>query len=177
MTIEHLKRCHLQTLLIAIVIREFSIWQTLIPTLSILHSTGSQHIFKNLIYPFVLTISLRMISKTEAQLGIQGFMHPLPKHQSKLSPSIQHNLLWHSIEIDYPRHIQLYYFRSRVGCVDKYKVSHLCQSIHNHPNGIIDRLSFLQTHDKIYDNLFHFHSVTCNGCNNPAGCRCSAWTH
>jgi hypothetical protein len=33
-------------------------------------------------------------------------------------------------------------------------VSYLGQSIHNHPNGIIARLSSRQTHNKIYDNLF-----------------------
>jgi hypothetical protein len=33
-------------------------------------------------------------------------------------------------------------------------VSYLCQSIHNHPNGIISCLSSQQTHDKIYGNLF-----------------------
>jgi hypothetical protein len=34
---------------------------------------------KNLIYSLDLTISLRMISLNEAQLGIQGFMQPLPE--------------------------------------------------------------------------------------------------
>jgi hypothetical protein len=33
-------------------------------------------------------------------------------------------------------------------------VSYLGQSIHNHPNRIISRLSFRQTQDKIYGNLF-----------------------
>jgi hypothetical protein len=78
-TIQHLEWCHLQTLLIAIVVGEFGIWQTLILTSSILQSIDSQHVLQNLIYPFGLTIGLRMISRTEAQLGIQGFMQPLPK--------------------------------------------------------------------------------------------------
>jgi hypothetical protein len=33
-------------------------------------------------------------------------------------------------------------------------VSHLSQSIHNYPNGIVSRLSSFQTHNKIYDNFF-----------------------
>jgi hypothetical protein len=33
-------------------------------------------------------------------------------------------------------------------------VSYLGQSIHNHPNGIIPRLSSQKTYDKIYGNLF-----------------------
>jgi hypothetical protein len=48
-----------------------------------------------------LTIGLGMISRTKAQLGIQGFMQPFPKHQSKLSSSIRHNLLQHSMQTNY----------------------------------------------------------------------------
>jgi hypothetical protein len=33
-------------------------------------------------------------------------------------------------------------------------VSYLGQLIHNYPNGILSRLSFQQTHDKIHGNLF-----------------------
>jgi hypothetical protein len=62
--------------LITIDVGELGIWQTLNPTSSILQSTGSQ----NLIYSLGLTISLRMVSRNEAQLGIQGFMQPFPKH-------------------------------------------------------------------------------------------------
>jgi hypothetical protein len=35
-------------------------------------------------------------------------------------------------------------------------VSYLSQSIHNHPNGIISRLSSQQTHDKIHGKLFPY---------------------
>jgi hypothetical protein len=107
-SIQHLEQHHLHTLLITIVVGELSIRQTLIPTSSILHSTSSQHVFQNLIHSFGLSIGLRVISRTEAQLGIQGFMYPLSKPQSKLCPSVRHNLLWHSMQIDYPQHIQLY---------------------------------------------------------------------
>jgi hypothetical protein len=76
MSIQHLEWHHLQTLLITIVLRELSVHQTLIPTSSILQSTSSQHVLYNLIHPFGLTIGPRMISRTETQLGIQGFMQP-----------------------------------------------------------------------------------------------------
>jgi hypothetical protein len=101
MSIHHLEWRHLQTLLITIIVGELSIRQTLIPTSSILQSTSSQHVFYNLIHPLGLTISLRMISRTETQLGIQGFMQPLPKSQSKLRRSVRHNLPWHSMQTDY----------------------------------------------------------------------------
>jgi hypothetical protein len=35
-----------------------------------------------------------------------------------------------------------------------YKVSYLGQSIHNYQDGIISRLSFQQTYDKIHGNFF-----------------------
>jgi hypothetical protein len=56
--------CHLQTSLIAIVIRELCQGQTLVPTLIKVQDACSQHVFQNLIYPFGLTIGLRMIAGT-----------------------------------------------------------------------------------------------------------------
>jgi hypothetical protein len=53
-----------------------------------------------MIYSLGLSIGLKMINRTEAQLGIQGFMQPLLEHQSKLSPSIRHNFRRHSMQID-----------------------------------------------------------------------------
>jgi hypothetical protein len=47
--------------------------------------------------------------------------------------------------------------RSRVGGLDRYKVSNLSQSIHDHPNGIIARLSSWQAHDKVHGNLRVLH--------------------
>jgi hypothetical protein len=41
LTIQHLKQCHLQAFLIAVVIGELSVRQTLFPTSSILHDTSS----------------------------------------------------------------------------------------------------------------------------------------
>jgi hypothetical protein len=86
-------RCHLQTLLVTIIVGELGICQTLMPTSSVLQSTRSQHILKNLIDSLGLTTSLRVISRIEAQLGIQGFMQPFPELRSKLSSCIRHNLL------------------------------------------------------------------------------------
>jgi hypothetical protein len=107
-----------------------------------------------MIYPLGLTIGLRMISRTEAQLGIQGFMQPLPELRSKLSASIRHNLLRHSIQTNYPWHIQLCQLWSRVGHLDMYKVGYHGQSIDNYPDGTIPWLSPRQTHNKIHGNFF-----------------------
>jgi hypothetical protein len=72
MTLQHLKWCHLQTLLITIVVGELHIRQTLIPISFVLQSTGSQHNLKNLIYSLGLFFGLRAISRTEVQMGSHG---------------------------------------------------------------------------------------------------------
>jgi hypothetical protein len=41
-----------------------------------------------------------------------------------------------------------------VGGLDRYKVSHLGQLVHDYPNGIVSRLSSRQPYDKILDNFF-----------------------
>src|SRR6185312_14052551 len=58
------KGCHFDTFLIAVVVREFSEWQTPIPFLTTRKHTGLQHIFQNLINHLGLTIGLLVISRT-----------------------------------------------------------------------------------------------------------------
>jgi hypothetical protein len=60
--IQSFKGCHSETLLITIIVRELSQWQTLVPFVRVVQYTSSEHILKNLIYPLCLTISLWMIS-------------------------------------------------------------------------------------------------------------------
>ena len=92
-SIQRLERCHLETLLVTVVVRELSIWQTLVPTSTILQCTSSQHIFQNLVDPFSLSISLWVVSRTEIQLCPQRSMYFLPELRCKLSASIRHNFL------------------------------------------------------------------------------------
>jgi hypothetical protein len=40
------------------------------------------------------------------------------------------------------------------GGLDRYKVSHLGQSVHDYPNGVISKLSSRQPYGKIHGNLF-----------------------
>src|SRR6266540_4340751 len=61
-SIQSLKWWHLQTGLIAVIIGELSVWQILVPTLTILQCTSSQHILENLVHPFSLAIGLGMVS-------------------------------------------------------------------------------------------------------------------
>jgi hypothetical protein len=87
-SIERLKWLHLQAGLVTIVIGKLCIRQSLIPSGLILQRTGSQHVFKDLIGPFGLTIYLRMIGGTEIQMCTQGFMQLLPEMRGELSSSI-----------------------------------------------------------------------------------------
>jgi hypothetical protein len=69
--------------------------------------TGSQHILEDLIYSLDMSICLRVLCRTEVQTGIHGLMQPVLELQSELGPSNRHDPLGHSMQIDYPRHIQL----------------------------------------------------------------------
>jgi hypothetical protein len=60
-SIQSFKWFHLDAGLIAVVISTFCIRQTLVPTTTILQCTSSQHVLKNLICSFCLTICLRMV--------------------------------------------------------------------------------------------------------------------
>jgi hypothetical protein len=62
MAIQRFERCHPETLLIIVVVRELSQGQTLVPFVLVVQYTTSDHILQNLIYPLCLTICLRMIS-------------------------------------------------------------------------------------------------------------------
>jgi hypothetical protein len=62
MTIQGFEGCHSETLLITVVVRELSQQQTVVPFVLIVQHTSSEHIFKNLIHSFCLTIGLQMIS-------------------------------------------------------------------------------------------------------------------
>jgi hypothetical protein len=48
-SIQGFKLCHLEALLIAIVVRKLSPWQILIPAVLMFHHIGSKHILQNLI--------------------------------------------------------------------------------------------------------------------------------
>jgi hypothetical protein len=60
--IQSFERCHFETLLITVIVRELGQWQTLVPFVRVVPYTSSEHMLKNLIYPLCLTIGLRMIS-------------------------------------------------------------------------------------------------------------------
>jgi hypothetical protein len=68
-TIECFERFHLETLLIIVVVIEFSQWKALVPTVSVVYHTCTEHILEQLVHMLCLTIILWMISQTVDQVG------------------------------------------------------------------------------------------------------------
>jgi hypothetical protein len=63
---------------------------------------------QGLIYSLSMSISLWVISRTKVQMVVQGFVQPFPELWNKLGFFNGHNPLGHSMQTDYPGHIQLY---------------------------------------------------------------------
>jgi hypothetical protein len=61
MTVQCFKWSHLNACLITIVVGEFCQREAFIPVLVILKYAGSKHVLQDLIYPFCLSVRLRMI--------------------------------------------------------------------------------------------------------------------
>src|SRR3954471_21743414 len=78
-SIKNFKGGHLQTSLIAIVVREFSKWKRFLPFLAEGDDTSSKHIFKHLIDSFNLALRLRVISSTEFQMSAHSFLETIPE--------------------------------------------------------------------------------------------------
>jgi hypothetical protein len=60
-SIQNVKRCHLQTLLVSVVVEELSPWEILVPTTLVLHDACSQHVLPNLVHLLYLTIHLLVV--------------------------------------------------------------------------------------------------------------------
>jgi hypothetical protein len=97
-TIQSFEGCHFETLLIIVVVRELRQRQTLVPHILEIQHTSLGHIFKNLIFSFLLTIGLRMISRPVDQLCSQGSMQLLLEMSDKLGPSIINDGLRHIMQ-------------------------------------------------------------------------------
>jgi hypothetical protein len=97
-TIQSFEGWHLETLLIPVVIRELSQWQTPVPLVRIVQHPSSEHILQNLIYPLRLTIGLRMISRALDHMCSQGSMQLFIKRSNELWSSIRNDGLWHTMQ-------------------------------------------------------------------------------
>jgi hypothetical protein len=71
-SIENLKWCHFQTLLVAVVVRELSPSQILVSTFLVLYDTDSQHVFQDLVDSLCLAIHLWVVGRTVDQVSFDG---------------------------------------------------------------------------------------------------------
>jgi hypothetical protein len=93
MAIQSFKGCHSKTFLINVVVRELNQWHTLVPLVRVVQYTSSEHIFKNLVYPLYLIVSLWMISRAVDQTRPHGSMQLLPEASNKLGPSVRSDII------------------------------------------------------------------------------------
>jgi hypothetical protein len=66
-----------------------------------LQGTNSQHIFKDLVDSFGLSISLRVIRLIEIQLHIYQLMQSFPELCSELGTFVGYDLLRYTMKTDY----------------------------------------------------------------------------
>jgi hypothetical protein len=92
--VKSIEGSQLQTSMVAIVVRELSIGQTLLPVRSVSQHTSSQNILKYLVYSICLSISLWVESRTVVQVGAHGLMQTPPELGSNLWPSVGYYALW-----------------------------------------------------------------------------------
>jgi hypothetical protein len=85
-SIENLKWCHFQTLLLAVVVRELGPRQILVPTSLVFHDAGSQHIFEYLVDSLSLAIRLWVIGQIVDQVSFEGRVQLLPKQATNCDP-------------------------------------------------------------------------------------------
>jgi hypothetical protein len=64
MSVQYLEQCHLQTLLVAVVVQELSPWQILVPTTLMFQHAGPYHILQYLVHSLYLSIHLWVIGQT-----------------------------------------------------------------------------------------------------------------
>jgi hypothetical protein len=62
LSMENLKWCHFQALLVAVVVRELDPKQIIVPTSLVLHDIGSHHVFQDLVDSLYLAIHIWVIA-------------------------------------------------------------------------------------------------------------------
>src|SRR3954463_8307801 len=98
---------HLQTSLIAIVIREFSKWKRFLPFLTEGDDTSSKHIFKHLVNSFNLALRLGVISSTEFQMSAHSFLETIPELGGENAATVGTDLQRNTVERNNPGNIQV----------------------------------------------------------------------
>jgi hypothetical protein len=154
--IQSFKGCYSETLLIIVVVRELSQWQTLVPFVWVVQYTSSEHILKNQIYPLCLTIGLWVISRAVNQMHPQESMQLLSEASYELGTSIRNDGLWHIMQTQDVRNIQLGIIFSLVEGVHWNEMSGLGKSVDDYPDGVKLAAGERQTNKEIHTDVFPF---------------------
>jgi hypothetical protein len=136
-SVQSFKQCHFNTLVVIVIIRELCQRQTIIPLLWKLQNTGSEHIFKYLIYPFDLSARLRMIGRTMEQFIAQRFVQLFQKLGYKLWSLVRHYCLWNSMQTENTSDIKFCICNHWTFHLNGEKMSSFCKPVHYDPNRVI----------------------------------------
>jgi hypothetical protein len=96
--IQCLKRWHLETSLVTIVVWELCVGQTFLLIKPILQDTSSEHILQNLINPLYLTICLWVVCGVVLKLSPYGLVETLPELGHILCATIRYYASGRSME-------------------------------------------------------------------------------
>src|SRR3954467_12382246 len=105
--IEEFKGSHVQTRLIAIVIRKFGEWKRFLPVLSERDNTSSEHVFQDLINPFNLTARLRVESCTKGEMSPHSIFKSFPESRGEKATSIRIDFQRKTVKRHNPRDVQV----------------------------------------------------------------------
>lgn len=92
---------------ITVIIGELYEMKVIFTWTPIVQKTGMEKIFKNMIHPFGLPVSLRMVCSAEIQTGIQRFLKGFPKIAGEDMVSITNNTGRNLMKSDDLSHINL----------------------------------------------------------------------
>ena len=124
------------------VIRKFNCNQMVpiaVPIIQLKIDVVAQHFLNNPISPFCLTISLRVVRRTHAQLRASQAKQSTPKLAGKAGIPVRHKLLRIPMVAEHVRVEKMSNVFGGTGCSRRRNVYHLGQAIHENSNGVVAR--------------------------------------
>jgi hypothetical protein len=147
MAIQGFKGCHSKTFLITVLVRELIQCQTLVPFVQVVQYTSSKRILKR---------PLRMVSQAVNQMRPQGSMQLLLEVSYELGTSIRNDGIWHTMQTQDARNIQLGILFSPVKGMHWNEMSGLGKSVDDYPDGVKLVAGERQTNNEIHTDVLPF---------------------
>jgi hypothetical protein len=101
------------------------------------NDTSSEHVFKDLINSFGLSISLWMVCRASNQLGSERRLQLLSEACNELCPSIRNDYLRDTMQSNNLIKIDFGILLSSICCMHRKKICYFGESINDNPNGIM----------------------------------------